>query len=105
MTGCKPVFYSTGTYTYAVDNYEPTETVWHVTGYPGRSRVDMKDAHVSDGLAPVKYGCGDWVWCIWNDQDCRWQVLGDYEDIWRFELTGGTQVRRDRQRPSRRQCS
>ena len=37
MTGCKPVFYSTGTYTYAVDNVEPTETVWHVTGYPGGS--------------------------------------------------------------------
>lgn len=88
MTGCKPVFYSTATYTYAVDNVEATETVWHVTGYPGVSRVGMKNSHVSDGLAPVKYGCGDWVWCIWNDQDCRWQVLGDYEDIWRFELTG-----------------
>ena len=46
----------------------------------------MKAVHVSSGVAPVKYGCGDWVWCLWNDQECRWQVLGDYEDIWRFRL-------------------
>ena len=45
MTGCRPVFYFSGSYTYAVDNSEPTETVWHMTGYPRRKRVGMIALH------------------------------------------------------------
>ena len=86
MNGCRAVFYQSLSQTYAPDNQEPTETVWHTVGYPGPERAAVVNLHRSTGLVPAKHGCGDWVWCVWNEQECRWQAIAPYEDHWRFRL-------------------
>ncbi len=88
MPGCRPVFYFKEGYTYDADSQEPTETVWHAVGCPGTERKEVVQLHKAEGLWPSKYGCRDWVWCHWNDHECRWQILGTYEDHWRFKLLG-----------------
>jgi hypothetical protein len=87
MPGCRPVFYFTSSHTYAPDSDEATETIWHQAGYPPVQRSAVISLHKSTGRVPAKFGSGDWVWCTWNEYENRWQVLGDYEDHWRFVLS------------------
>ena len=86
MSDCKPVFYFADEFTYRADNVEELETVWHQVGYPPKERNDVIALHSSTGLLPSKFGEKDWVWCFWNEYECRWQVLAEYEDHWRFQL-------------------
>ena len=86
MVGCRPVFYFDSANTYNADTSEPAQTVWHAVGYPPAERAAVIALHKSTGQLPAKFGCGDWVWCHWNDHECRWQVLSPYEDHWRFKL-------------------
>ena len=59
---------------------EDRETIWHQVGYPAKERDDVIALHTSTGLWPARFGEKDWVWCFWNDHECRWQVLAIYED-------------------------
>jgi hypothetical protein len=86
MSGCKPVFYFADDFTYVADGNEDPETIWHQVGYPAKERDDVIALHTSTGLWPAKFGEKDWVWCFWNDHECRWQILASYEDHWRFQL-------------------
>jgi hypothetical protein len=86
MPGCKPVFYFGDDATYVADGSEEPETVWHLAGYPPKERSDVIALHTSTGLWPQRFGEKDWVWCFWNDHECRWQILASYEDHWRFQL-------------------
>ena len=86
MPGCKPVFYFADDFTYVADGNEDPETIWHQVGYPPKEREDVIALHTSTGLWPAKFGEKDWVWCFWNDHECRWQILASYEDHWRFQL-------------------
>ena len=87
MPGCKPVLYTEAGATYAPDTDEPTETVWHAVGYVGPERDSVISLHQSAGVFPAKFGAGDRVWCFFDEHDGRWQILGGYEDHWRFKLT------------------
>lgn len=87
MEGCKPVLYLSDAGTYAADASETGETIWHALGYPPTERAALRSLHQTTGLFPAKVGCGDWVWCMWNEHECRWQALAPYEDHWRFRLT------------------
>jgi len=87
MTGCRPVFYFGSSHTYAADTSDATETIWHQAGYPPAQRSAVVALHKSTGRVPARFGSGDWVWCLWNEYESRWQVLGDYEDHWRFVLS------------------
>jgi hypothetical protein len=87
MPQCKPVFYFSDEFTYRADEeVDERETIWHKVGYPARERNDVIALHTSTGLLPSKFGANDWVWCFWNEYECRWQVLAEYEDHWRFKL-------------------
>ena len=66
---------------------DATETIWHQAGYPPAQRSAVVALHKSTGRVPARFGSGDWVWCPWNEYENRWQVLGDYEDHWRFVLS------------------
>ncbi len=87
MPGCRPVFYFADSHTYTADTSEATETIWHQAGYPPAQRSAVVALHKATGRVPAKFGSGDWVWCTWNEYEGRWQVLGDYEDHWRFVLS------------------
>ena len=86
MPGCKPVLYSGGAGTYSADTAEPTQTLWHATGYPAAERESLLSLLRSTGQVPSKHACGEWAWCVWHDQESRWQLLEGYEDHWRFKL-------------------
>lgn len=87
MPDCKPVFYFADEFTYRADeDVDERETIWHQVGYPPKERHDVIALHSSTGLLPSKFGEKDWVWCFWNEYECRWQVLAEYEDHWRFQL-------------------
>lgn len=66
------------------DGLMPAAVVRH--GYPPAKRQKVIDLHKQTGLFPAKFGCGDWVWCHYDEQEGRWQVLSPYEDLWRFKL-------------------
>lgn len=89
MEGCKPALYFRDEHTYRPDATDPSETVWHQVGYPADERDAVIDLHKATGLLPSKFGRGDWVWCIWNEHECRWQILALHEDHWRFVLLTG----------------
>ncbi|MBC8352198.1 MAG: hypothetical protein H8E66_09420, partial [Planctomycetes bacterium] len=82
MPDCKPVFYFADDYTYVPDEDEERETIWHQVGYPATERDDVITLHSGTGLWPAKFGEKDWVWCFWNDHECRWQALATYEEFW-----------------------
>lgn len=82
----KPVLFVSSTGTYEADINEPAQTIWHAAAYPQGERTTLRQLHESDGLFPAKYGQGDWVWCLFNEQEGRWQLLEGYEDHWRFRL-------------------
>lgn len=84
---CKRVWYSQDDKTYSPDD-TPLDNIWHPVGYPDSHATDLRDLHDTDGLWPAKFGPGDWVWCTFNEQSNRWEVLQAYEDIWRFEAYG-----------------
>jgi hypothetical protein len=86
MPGCSPVFYYANGSIYAADAQEPTVTVWHMTGYPPGTRTAVRTLHQSQGVWPMKFGDHDWVWCLFDEQESRWQIMGGYEDHWRFTL-------------------
>jgi len=86
MDGCRPVFYLSDDCTYSATSAEPPQTIWHTVGYPPDQRQSLLDLLERTGAFPAKFGQGDWVWCHYNEQEGRWQVLGTYEDHWRFVL-------------------
>ncbi len=92
MADARRVWSSDGSYE-AADTY--TATIWHPTGYPDTHRSPLQSLHSSAGLWPARFGGGDWVWCHFNEQSGRWEVLQGYQDIWRFQTAdiitqGGT---------------
>ncbi len=86
MEGCKPALFFQDEGTYRADETEPGETLWHQVGFAADERDALVDLFKTTGVWSAKFGRGDWVWCIWNERESRWQILAPHEDHWRFEL-------------------
>jgi len=84
MEDCTPIMFFDGACSYAP--HSDPETLWHAAGYLGQFRGDLLSLGASLNYVLPKYGCGDYVWCFWNDHECRWQIIGPPEDHIRFEL-------------------
>lgn len=63
-----------------------TLDVWHIHGYQPSHRDEVQALHKDTGYWPAKLAHGAWAWAIYNDDTLRWELLAEYEDIWRFEL-------------------
>ena len=61
-------------------------TVYHTAGVIGSKRTELLNEICASGKFPAKFRCGDWVWCVYDQCTCRWEVIGGPEDVWRFEL-------------------
>lgn len=85
MEDCSPIMFFDGACAYAPHS-EPL-TVWHAAGYLGQLRGDLLELGALLNYVLPKFGCGDYVWCFWNDHECRWQIIGPPEDHIRFELS------------------
>ena len=85
MTGCRPVFYYASSRSYLAtpaNRPKPCGMPWDIR----RRSVQLSFHCTRRWDVPARLGCGDWVWCHWNEHECRWQVLAPYEDHWRFRL-------------------
>jgi len=66
-------------YTYDVSQNR-TETIYHSTARVTPSPGTTPRAGYSIG--PIDVGQGDRVWCLWNRQSGRWEILADRESTW-----------------------
>jgi len=79
------VRYGSGDKEWSKNDFQDEVRIWHPGGYPPPLRDTMRlDPKMA--IMP-RFDDGDWVWCTFNAQSGRWEVLGAFEDIWRFVLT------------------
>lgn len=96
MEGCKIVRYFTTSNKYDENSANETNiTVWHPVGYAGNLTpygTEIRALHTSTGRWPMKFGQHDDVIVMWDDVAQRWEIVGAYEDHWRFELIEDIEV-------------
>lgn len=66
-------------YTYNVsENRE--ETIYHpISRFTPSAGTTPRAGY---GVGPIGIGQGDRVWCVWNRQSGRWEILADSESTW-----------------------
>jgi hypothetical protein len=78
-----------GAVAYQADtNADRNERVYHIPAYPTelRETIQAGGGYPPDAIGVPRYAPGDWTPARWNPRTGRWEIFGDAERVWRFEL-------------------
>jgi len=69
-------------------NADRIERVYHIPAYPMelRETIQAGGGYPPDVIGVPRYAPGDWTPARWNPRTGRWEIFGDAERVWRFEL-------------------